>query len=278
MSVNHSNKVLVLFICLFGYTMNGYSQNYKQASEIGVFGGGAYYIGELNHEHFLQSKVAFGAVFRYNLSTRHNLRFTAIYGSVYGNDANSNNAFENIRDLNFNSSLFELAVGYEINFFKYAIKDMKFPFSPYFFYQLAYTRINPQTNYDNIIVDLQPLGTEGQNSVLSDKNSYSLNQITVPLGIGIKFNLRKRVAISIEYGIRKTFTDYLDDVSGAYVNTLLLADASGPLAGDLSNKTDIYQSGMNRGNPSNKDWYSFYGFMITFKPFKYDVCKAMKGN
>ncbi|NOQ75122.1 MAG: outer membrane beta-barrel protein [Crocinitomix sp.] len=251
-----------------------WGQAYKASTEIGVYGGGSYYIGDLNpNKHFVNSKPGFGLVYRYNLSTRHSLRATAFYGNVYGDDAEGKTAAQLNRNLNFKSSIMELAVGYEINLFKYYIKDMRDPITPYFFYQLAYTRINPMTDYSGNDIALQPLGTEGQGTSASTKNNYSLNQITIPLGIGLKFNLCRRVAMSFEYGIRKTFTDYLDDVSGNYVDSDVLRGENGPLAAELADRSLEGSGGMNRGNPNNKDWYSFYGMMITFKPFKKDICE-----
>lgn len=256
-----------------------YGQSYKTSTEIGFYGGGSYYLGDISpNRHFLDSKAAFGAVYRYNLSTRHSIRATAFYGNVEASDANSNYATLQNRNLHFRSRLIELAVGYEIDFFKYRINDMKYPISPYFFYQIAYTRINPMTDYNGNEVALQPLGTEGQGTTLSDRNKYSLNQFAIPLGIGVKMNLRKGVAISMEYGIRKTFTDYLDDVSGTYVDGDLLRAENGPLSAELANRQIETTTELNRGNPNNKDWYTFYGVMLTFKPFKRDICREMQGN
>lgn len=254
-------------------------QPYKTATEIGFYGGGSYYLGDLNqNQHFTNSRAAFGLVYRYNLSTRHSIRATAFYGTVYGDDVEAKTQALVNRNLNFQSNIFELAIGYEIDLFKYRITDMKYPISPYFFYQVAYMRMNPTTTYNGNTVALQPLGTEGQGTSLSTKRNYSLNQITVPLGIGVKVNLKKGLALSFEYGIRKTFTDYLDDVSKSYVNSEVLQTENGPLAAELSNRSLEESYGMNRGNPNNKDWYSFYGVMLTFKPFNRDVCKDMKGN
>ncbi len=257
-------------------TLTSKAQGFKTAAEIGVFGGGSYYIGDLNNtRHFVDSKLAGGLIFRYNLSTRYSLRFTANYGNVYANDADANNAQQINRNLNFKSRIIELGFGMELDFFQYRINDMKYPISPYFFYQFAYARINPMTEVNGNEVALQPLGTEGQGTPLSDRNNYRLNQFTVPLGIGLKFNLRSRVAISIEYGIRKTFTDYLDDVSGDYVDPNALAGFNGPLSAQLSDRSlsdDIPNVGANRGNPVNNDWYAFYGIMLTVKPFKKNIC------
>ena len=242
-------------------------------------GGGSYYIGDLNQKkHFIYSKPAGGLIVRYNLSTRHSMRFTASYGQVQGIDASADDAYQINRNLSFSSSIIEVAVGFELDLIKYRINDMKYPFSPYLFYEIAYFRMNPIVkNTFGDEISLQELGTEGQGTPLNPKKQYSLNQISIPLGIGIKFNLKERVAVSFEYGIRKTFTDYLDDVSGNYVNSAQLAELKGPLAAELADPSLNNQSsstlGLNRGNSNTKDWYVMYGAMITFKPWRRDICR-----
>lgn len=269
-------RSLILAFCFISVNLVS-AQGFKTCAEMGFFGGGSYYIGDLNRtRHFVDSKLAGGLIFRYNLSTRHSLRFTANYGNVFAFDADSKSSDQVNRNLSFKSRIIELAAGFEINILKYRINDMKYPFTPYFFYQLAYARINPKAEINGNEVALQPLGTEGQGTGIPGTKSrrYNLNQFTVPLGIGFKFNLRKRVAISIEYGIRKTFTDYLDDVSGNYLDPDILAASNGPLSADLADRSlnGMGTAGMNRGNSGNKDWYSFYGIMLTFKPFKKNIC------
>lgn len=267
--------IALLFLSIL-FSFNSFSQGFKTSAEVGFYGGGSYYIGDLNRvKHFVYSKPAFGMIFRYNLSTRHNLRFSVNYGNVYGQDAESDDPFQQNRNLSFKTHILEIAFGMEVDLFKYRISDMKYPISPYFFYQGAYARINPKAEIDGNEFALQPLGTEGQGTGITGtkRNRYSLNQFTVPLGIGVKFNLRKRIAMSIEYGIRKTFTDYIDDVSGSYIDNTQLAAFNGPLAAQLADRSvSGAQAGLNRGNSGNKDWYSFYGVMLTFKPFKKNIC------
>jgi len=270
--------ILILYLSLSSVVFSQ-SERFKGAFEFGFMGGGSYYIGDLNPNlHFVYSKPAMGLIVRYNLSTRHSMRFTATYGNVYGSDSKSDNDFQINRNLSFSSSIIEIAMGFELDLLKYRIKDMKYPITPYFFYEIAYFRMNPKaknTNGDDIV--LQELGTEGQGTLLSDKKQYGLNQLSIPLGIGIKFNIKDRIAISLEYGIRKTFTDYLDDVSGKYVNPFVLASLKGPLAAQLADPSLNGQSyttlGLDRGNANNKDWYAMYGVMITFKPWKANICK-----
>ena len=274
-------KHIFLTIFLFVSGATGFAQGFKTAAEFGFYGGGSYYLGDLNPaKHFVYSKPAFGAIFRYNLTRRYSLRLTASYGNVYGNDADADDAFQVQRNLSFKSDILELAFGVELDWFEYNINNMKHPITPYFFYEIAFFKMNPTAELNGEDYTLQNLGTEGQGTTLSDKEPYKLNQISVPLGIGLKFNLRPRMAISIEYGIRKTFTDYLDDVSGNYVDPDMLAAFNGSLAAEFSdrsvNGSELSNVGFNRGNSSNKDWYAFYCIMFTFKPFKENVCN-MRG-
>lgn len=273
--------LLVVLLSVYSITNSkAQSDLFKARFEMGFMGGGSYYIGDLNQtKHFIYSKPAFGAIVRYNLSTRASLRFTGTYGSVFANDSKADDVFQVNRNLDFTSDIYELAVGFEIDLLKYRINDMRYPISPYFFYEIAYFRMNPMTLYNGNEIELQALGTEGQGTALSSKRPYKVNQISIPLGIGLKFNLRKRLAMSIEYGIRKTFTDYLDDVSGNYVDPDLLRAENGPIASELSNRTldGGNLTGFNRGNSANKDWYAFYGIMLTFKPFKRDICNFTGG-
>jgi len=274
-------KRFLILIGVVTFSLQGYTQrSFATSFEMGFMGGGSYYIGDLNpYKHFIYSKPAFGAIVRYNLTTRTSVRFTGTYGKIWGDDAKSKDAFQQNRNLNFRSNILELAVGFEVDWLKYNINNMKYPVSPYFFYEIAYFRMNPVTDFQGNEVALQSIGTEGQGTSLSDKRKYMLNQISIPIGVGVKFNLRKRLAISIEYGIRKTFTDYMDDVSGNYVDPIALSAANGPMAAALSDRSldgnELSRAGFNRGNSSTKDWYSFYGIMITFKPFKPNVCKQM---
>lgn len=274
------SSIKLLFISVLWSTLSySQSQRFKAAFEMGVMGGGSYYIGDLNQKgHFLYSKPAGGLIVRYNLSTRHSMRFTASYGQVYGEDSKSDLSYQKNRNLSFSSSIFEVAAGFELDLIRYRINDMRFPISPYLFYEIAYFRMNPVANTESgDEVSLQELGTEGQGTILNSNKPYSLNQISIPLGIGIKFNLKDRLAISFEYGVRKTFTDYLDDVSGLYVNPSQLAELRGPLAAELADPSLNGQSsstaGLNRGNSNTKDWYVMYGAMITFKPWRRDICR-----
>jgi hypothetical protein len=57
------------------------------------------------------------------------------------------------------------------------------------------------------------------------------------MGIGFKYTIDRRWGISLEYGFRYTFTDYIDDVSKTYYDRDALAEYRGDLAAALSDKS-----------------------------------------
>lgn len=258
-------SAIVFFFLLTHVTAQ--RQNFKTRSELGVLFGGSYYIGDLNqYAHFKNTKLAFGAIYRYNVNPRLAFRANVLYGNVEGYDSQSRNAVLKNRNLSFSSEIYEFSVGTEFSYFPFQIGHPRFKASAYLLAEIGIFQMNPTTKVNNKVIELQSLGTEGQGTSLSSKGPYSKTQLCIPLGVGFKVSLGKRVSLSLEYGIRKTFTDYLDDVhSNRYVNPDDLASINGPLAASLSNRSLDGSRYDKRGNPTTKDWYAFFGGMITFK-------------
>ena len=253
--------ILLLFPVLsFGQTKTALSR-----SEIGPFIGGSYYIGDLNQKHFNHTNLALGAVYRYNIHSRTTFRANFTYGKIEGYDSESPSAENVNRNLSFQSELFELGAGFEFSYLPFEVGHDYFRGTGYLLAELALTRINPTTDYNGEQVELQALGTEGQGTSQSSKSSYLRTQLSVPIGVGFRFSLGERMCLSLEYGIRFMFTDYLDDVGGyPYVDPAVLAAENGPMAADLSNRSlDGLRYG-RRGNPATRDWYSFTGVILTF--------------
>lgn len=243
-------------------------QNFRSKSELGFMAGGSYYIGDLNqYDHFKDSKLALGVLYRYNINPRVAVRANVTYGNVGASDASSENSLLKNRNLSFNSEIYEVASGVEFSYFPFQIGHPRYKASAYLLAEIGIFYMNPTTKASNgDVIELQSLGTEGQGTALSSEGPYSKTQLCIPLGIGFKVALGNKVALSLEYGIRKTFTDYLDDVhSNRYVNPDDLAAINGPLAAELSNRSLDGSRYGKRGNPTTKDWYAFFGGMITFR-------------
>lgn len=278
----------IIVLILIGLLSFASAHSQKLAHEIGGWLGGSYYLGELNpYKQYNNTHFAGGLLYRHNINKRVALRFGVSYGMVHGNDSESNIESNINRNLSFRSKIVEVGPILELNFVEYEAgrkqgrNYYKNIISPYLFMGLNYFKMNPQAALGDDFVDLQALGTEGQGSSLNDRKKYSLNQISIPMGIGVKMSVGARVNISLEYGIRKTFTDYLDDVSGKYVDPVALAQLNGPLAASYADQS-LSQEGINgsnegamRGNPKHKDWYSFSGVVITFCLGRTDACKGV---
>lgn len=258
--------VLLLLTCLIVNTSWGQRETFLSRSSIGPMIGGSYYIGDLNpYRHFYNTQLAFGLKYRLAINSRLAFRLGGTYGEVGAADADAQNPNQQLRNLSFQSTIYEVAGGLEFNYMDYRFGDKKYVFSPYMFIDVGFFQMNPMTEYNDQLIELQPIGTEGQGSNLSEEDFYSLTQLVIPLGIGFKLNLGKRACLSVEYGIRKTFTDYLDDVGGDYINPLYLSDENGTLATRLSDRSlPGYEALGSRGNSATKDWYSVFGIMLTF--------------
>lgn len=255
-----------LIVVLTSPVFSQYHTNFSR-SELGVLLGGSYYIGDLNRfAHFRGTQPAAGIIYRYNIHSRLSFRANFTYGNVIGDDALAKEELLRNRNLNFKSDIFELAAGVEFNYFPFQLGHERYKGTAYLLAEIGMFRMNPKTMHNGEWVYLQPLGTEGQGSDLSSRGRYNLYQVCIPLGVGCKLSLGRRVSLNFEYGIRKTFTDYLDDVrADAFINPDDLAAANGPLAAELSNKSLDGSRFGKRGTSATKDWYAFFGMMITFR-------------
>ncbi len=258
----------------------------SQVNEFGFFSGAGYYIGDLNKSHFSQQDLCFGLVYKTDFpNERVSLRFHLMYNKLKASDIKSGIESQIYRNLEFKSEVIEFGPIIEIDFFNFHPgqnhTDQPDFGSPYFFAGINYMRMNPKGKSGGEWVELQPLGTEGQGTILKDINGtvekYSRNQIVIPFGLGLKMNISHHLSFSLEYGMRKTFTDYFDDVSGLYPDLELLA-AVNPMAAQMSDKSGFplglndSSYGLQRGDASNKDWYAVSGIIITYEFFKDVVC------
>jgi hypothetical protein len=242
--------------------------SFAQRNEIGVFLGTSYYLGDLNpSKHFLLTKPAGGIIYRYIFTPRWALKMNGLYGTVEGDDAVAK--FNEARNLSFKSHVFEMSAQLELNFLPYITGNTEEDyFSPYIFGGISVFSFNPKAEYDGTWYELKNYGTEGQGtSMTGAPKPYSLTNISFPFGLGFKYSLGKNVCIGAEWGLRKTVTDYLDDVSTTYADPIILSAENGPISAVLADRSgeNVSNTGLQRGNSGTKDWYAFTGAFITFK-------------
>ncbi len=262
--------VKTLIFCILSVVVaNGqgsYKHNAKSLSEIGFMAGGTYYIGDLNQKHFNHTNPAAQLLYRYNINARVAYRLNASYGKIEAYDSEQKEALYRNRNLSFQTDWFELGTGIEVTYFPFEIGNKRYKGTAYLMAELALTRINPKSDFNGTLVELQPLGTEGQNTALSDRKKYSKIQCAIPLAAGVRISIAKNIALNFEYGIRFMFTDYLDDVGGyRYADPVLLASDNGPMSAAMSNRSLDGNPFGQRGNKATRDWYTFFGAGLMFR-------------
>lgn len=260
-------KFSLLFLGLFVYCLIS-----AQRLHIGVFGGLAAYSGDLT-EGFFPQKVTNGVIgitANYEITDQLILRPGISYTVVGGSDRFSKKEDLLLRNLSFETAITEFSLLGEYYLFNLYERNL----SPYIFTGLAVYHFNPYAySGSNQKVYLHPLSTEGQGLTgYSEQKPYNLTQLAIPAGIGLKFAINDNLRIGMEGGLRKLFTDYLDDVSTNYADATDLFNAKGQLALDMSYRSDeaggslVYPTkGTTRGSPKNKDYYYFAGLHLTYR-------------
>ncbi len=248
-------KLLVLLPMIM-MSLLGFSQ---KSMEVGLFGGVSYYLGDLNPgKQFSQIGFSYGLVGRYNLDSRWAFRLNILQGTIKGDDEVSKANLD--RMLKFESKITEFSAIMELNFLDYITGSTRQYVAPYVFVGVGVFWFNPKVDG----VELKDMGTEGQNVAFDGRSPYKTFSFAMPFGIGFKYSLTKKLGFAVEWGMRKTLTDYIDDVSETYY---LDGESINPnnSAQVLSDPTMKHKPGMMRGDKKTKDWYSFVGVTITYK-------------
>lgn len=258
-----------------------------QYHEVGVALGVSNYLGDLvpPRTYFLGTNLAAGLQYQYNIHPHFAARVGITLGKISGDDKNSDyDSGRRQRNLSFESPLLEFGWMGQVYILPFHPNQEHHPVSPYVFAGVAFFHFNPHTTYKSERVYLQPLGTEGQ-GIDGFEGKYNLWGWSLPFGGGVKFNINRHFNIAVEVGCRKTFTDYLDDVSGDYVELSVLRQGNGALAAELSNRTynddgaQIERVGQPRGL-AGKDWYiiSQVSLSYTLQGRHYFKPKRKKSN
>lgn len=251
-----------------------FQKQYAQEVEIGLWGGLTNSFGDINNtmESMQYYKPGAGVFFRYNYNSRIAGYIGFSGGQTLGHDSISANPYQHLRNLSFRTNIYDLSTRIDFNFFPLEREKPEQWFSPFVFIGFSIYYFNPQALYNGEWVDLQPLGTEGQQfPELTGNEKYKRMQVAVPMGGGFKFALNKNITVGIESNWHWLFTDYLDDVSKTYVDpAILAAGTDGAIAaalGDRSTEIDVIPLGDNfkqRGDSRHNDTYMYSGIFFSY--------------
>jgi hypothetical protein len=249
-------KILpVLFLLLLSLGLKA------QTWEVGAAVGGAGYMGDLNLNNPIKvSGISFGGFVQRNFDGYWAVKLNYTYGRISAADSNSTSQQFRDRNLSFTTTLSEVAALGEFNFFKYIPEAGKNKFTPYIYAGFAAANYRPQTTYNGSVYDLRLYGTEGE------KKPYSNLALSIPYGVGVKYNIVGKWTISANIGYRNTNTDYLDDVSGVYATPSSNVPVAKALADRSGEKTGVYIGtiGTQRGDGNPHDTYFFTQIGISY--------------
>jgi hypothetical protein len=208
---------ITFFSCLFSTA---------QFLELGGGGGVFNYSGDLIRGYRIGNVTpAVSIHHRQNFSNIVSVKYAFSAGYIKGTDSPPIDVFAEERSFEFRSTLFELSTVFEYNFLEYKKEGFPFRWTPYAFLGVAFTKWNDTDS----------------------EADFSRIQPSIPFGLGIKKLVGKRFSVDFEFGLRKTFFDYIDGIS----------------YDDLDRLKD-YQY----GNPSDNDWYYYSGISISYIIYK----------
>ncbi|MES2653847.1 MAG: DUF6089 family protein [Bacteroidota bacterium] len=238
---------------------------YAQRAEIGVNAGGAGYIGDLNQFNPLKISGLNGGIYgKINFDPYWGLGFHYNYGQIKAEDVHSNNLAQQQRNLNFKTSLNELAFIGSFNFFDMYSPGSRKRVTPFVFAGgggvIFKTVVKYNGEWQKDVV-LRKFMTEGQ------ADPYRNYSPVVIYGAGVKYKKDENWTLFGQIGYRTTFTDYLDDVSGVYPlvegkwGGVNLSDRSGEVS---SSGVGIFKPGDQRGDFRKRDTYLFVNIGISY--------------
>jgi len=256
-------KTLLVFVFISS-PLAGFSQQYWQ---VGGFLGASNYSGDLSEKRvdFRYTRYAIGLFAKRDFNRYFTLRAAFNYGRVAGADSTNRTADLKDRNLSFRSPIIEANLVGEFNF----LDIDQHGWTPYVFGGIGIFSFYPTTE-DAVgnKIELRRLTTEGQGlPMYPTRKQYNLRSPSIPFGAGAKVLVKDNWVVGFEIGLRKTFTDYIDDVSMGYVdrNTLLTYRGQQSVNYAYRGTGEYPVDGYPRGSAKYDDWYIFSGFTVAYR-------------
>ena len=174
----------------------------QQSVDVGVFGGTGTYFGDMTKIDFQKStNPAYGGFIRFNFNPRYGLRFNVVNGTI-----GAEGKFE-ANPWTFNKNVLDISLNFEFNFMKYIVGDKATPWSTYISGGVGVQSYKYTMDSVRLALLVDPT------YFVHAENSGSVMAATIPFGLGVKYNLSKRLGIGLEGSLRKSFSDKLDDLN-----------------------------------------------------------------
>ncbi len=209
--------ILLIVGCISAFQKVSAQEDYRfdAGGGIGMTG----YLGDANTSN-LWSHPGFDGMllFRYMRSPRIAFKTGLYVGTLSGNTEDMTDVLPDAAQFKFSTTFFELSEMFEFNFFNYGMGE-------------RYRKLKRWSPYI----------TAGLGATVWTTDGYTGVAATLPLGIGVKYKLKERLNLGVEFLMKKTFSDRLD----------------GPMLSD--------PHAIKSGFAKNTDWYSTLSVTLSYE-------------
>lgn len=224
----------IVLVCLLCSVTRSAAQDEIYRMELGAGAGGSFYLGDANSKPFAHLGAMGGVLARYVFNPRMVLKGNLAIGHISGTtgkDFFPTDAWSETPEgglpgaASFKRNVIDVGVQFEFNFWGYGI-GRGFE---------GYSRVTPYMLL-------------GAGFTLAPKPLETNAAFNIPVGIGIKYKLKPRLNIGLEWSVRFTTSDKLD-----------VSSAGGVVLND--------PYGVKSAMFKNKDCYSFTMLFLTYDMF-----------
>lgn len=209
--------IIITLVCLLSVVPARAQEDYR--FDIGGGVGMTGYLGDANTSNFLAHPGwDVQALLRYMVNPRFAFKTNLYVGSISGNSADMTNVFPEGMTFKFNTTFYEVGELFEFNFFNYGMGE-------------RYRKLKR----------CSPYITAGLSMLLWSNDDKAGFTVAIPMGIGVKYKLSRRVNLGFEFLMKKTLSDKVDGKIGA----------------------DPY--GIKHAFMKNTDWLSTMTFTISYE-------------
>lgn len=207
--------LLAIFVTLVPLKSAAQEETYR--FDIGGQVGMAGYLGDASSSIFSKPGASFGASFRYLPDVRWAIRGVLNVASLSGDTSKMDDVLPGFASYSFKSTVYDLGGRIEFNFFSYGIGE-------------TYKKLRRWSPYLTLGLGLTVASCDGQSHA----------GFNIPMGAGIKYKIRERWNLGLEFTMTKVFSDHVD--------------------GDLA---DLYM--IKSSFLKNTDWYSNISISVTYE-------------
>lgn len=185
--VSHTALAVVL---LLATSMQGHSQDFVDSYrfDVGASVGMSGYLGDANDNLLRNPGLAVNAGVRYLFDSRWAAKAQVSVATLSGNTADMDNVLPDLAEYSFKSTVYDLGVTGEANFFAYGIGE-------------TYKRLRRWTPYLTLGIGITMASTEGGNTFVA---------FNIPMGVGVKYKVSRRLNLQAQFTMTKVFGDKID--------------------------------------------------------------------